>query len=63
MTKFKVGDKVRVIDASYSEHSNGDIGEIVGITLFMSKLMHVVDVDGLPQGHYEKDLELAEVSE
>ena len=63
MTKFKVGDKVRVIDASCSEHSNGDIGVITSLTPFLGNLMHVVNVDGVAQGHYEKDLELAEVSE
>lgn len=60
MTKFKVGDKVRIIRAGGSTHENGDIGIIVSLTPFHGKLMHDVVVGGETQGHYESDIELVE---
>lgn len=54
MTKFKIGDKVRIINASASTHNNGDEGVIVGI----DGLFYDVYVDGNKQSHYAEDIEL-----
>lgn len=58
MTQFKVGDKVRVINANASKHSNGDEGVVVSITPIWDVVFIDVDVNGVQQGHYAKDIEL-----
>lgn len=58
MTQFKVGDKVRVINANASKHSNGDEGVVVSITPIWGVVFIDVDVNGVQQGHYAKDIEL-----
>lgn len=58
MTQFKVGDKVRVINANASKHSNGDEGVVVSITPIWDVVFYDVDVNGMQQGHYDKDIEL-----
>lgn len=58
MTQFKVGDKVRVINAYASKHSNGDEGVVVSITPIWGAVFIDVEVDGVQQGHYAKDIEL-----
>lgn len=58
MTQFKVGDKVRVINANASKHSNGDEGVVVSITPLWDVVFIDVDVNGVQQGHYAKNIEL-----
>lgn len=58
MTQFKVGDKVRVINANASKHSNGDEGVVVSITPIWGVVFIDVDVNGVQQGHYAENIEL-----
>lgn len=58
MTQFKVGDKVRVINANASKHRNGDEGVVVSITPLWDVVFIDVDVNGVQQGHYAKNIEL-----
>lgn len=58
-TTYKVGDKVRITNAQGSKHRNGDEGIIVSITPIWDVVFYDVDVNGMQQGHYDKDIELA----
>ena len=60
MTKFKVGDKVRILNASASRHNGGDVGTYVGLSTCAGMPFYNVEVAGITQGYYEDQLELVD---
>lgn len=52
MNEIRIGDTVKVLDSTASSHNDGDIGQVVGINLFLDCVFYDVDVDGDVQGHY-----------